>query len=121
MTSDQAARSGTAGTDDTATPDGTVNPDSTTTSDGAPPLVIAANRLPVMQTDDGWSPSPGGLVRALWPMLKETGGTWVGWTGTSEAADPFRVDGVDLHPIDISAEEIELYYEGFSNDGLWPL
>lgn len=86
------------------------------------PIVIAANRLPVMRTDDGWAPSPGGLVRALLPMLRESGGTWVGWTGNSDDhAEPFNVDGVDLHPVPISAKEIELYYEGFSNDALWPL
>ncbi len=86
------------------------------------PIVIAANRLPVMRTDDGWSPSPGGLVRALYPMLRESGGTWVGWTGDADdAAEPFSVEGVDLHPVAVSAEEMELYYEGFSNDALWPL
>jgi trehalose 6-phosphate synthase len=89
------------------------------------PIVIAANRLPVMrdaESESGWAPSPGGLVRALLPMLRESGGTWVGWTGNSDdAPEPFTVDGVDLHPIEISADEIELYYEGFSNDGLWPL
>jgi len=86
------------------------------------PIVVAANRLPVMRTDDGWAPSPGGLVRALLPMLRETGGTWVGWTGDpDDPAEPFQVDGVDLHPVAISADEVELYYEGFSNDGLWPL
>jgi trehalose 6-phosphate synthase len=75
-----------------------------------------------MRTDDGWAPSPGGLVRALLPMLRETGGTWVGWTGDADdAAEPFQVDGVDLEPVPISADEVELYYEGFSNDGLWPL
>jgi trehalose 6-phosphate synthase len=86
------------------------------------PLVIAANRLPVMRTDDDWAPSPGGLVRALFPMLRDSGGTWVGWTGVpDDQAQPFSVEGVDLHPVSISAEEIELYYEGFSNDALWPL
>ena len=87
------------------------------------PIVIAANRLPVMRTDDGgWAPSPGGLVRALYPMLRETGGTWVGWTGDADDAPvPFTVEGVDLHPVAVSADEIELYYEGFSNDALWPL
>ena len=34
-------------------------------------LVIAANRLPVTRTDDGWEASPGGLVRALFPLLRE--------------------------------------------------
>ncbi|NND73579.1 MAG: trehalose-6-phosphate synthase [Ilumatobacter sp.] len=89
------------------------------------PIVIAANRLPVMRDDEtetGWSPSPGGLVRALLPMLRDSGGTWVGWTGEADDAPaPFTIDGIDVHPVEISTEEIELYYEGFSNDGLWPL
>ncbi len=87
------------------------------------PIVVAANRLPVMRTAEGdWAPSPGGLVRALYPMLRETGGTWVGWTGDpDDHAEPFTVEGVDLHPVPISAEEMNLYYEGFSNDALWPL
>jgi trehalose 6-phosphate synthase len=86
------------------------------------PIVVAANRLPVMRTDDGWTASPGGLVRALLPMLRNTGGTWVGWTGNSDDhTDPFEIEGVNLHPVPITAEEIELYYEGFSNDALWPL
>ena len=89
---------------------------------GNRPIVVAANRLPVMRTADGWTASPGGLVRALLPMLRATGGTWVGWTGNADDdADPFTVDGVDLQPVPISREEVELYYEGFSNDGLWPL
>ncbi len=97
-------------------------PDRATDSPSDPPIVVAANRLPVMRTDDGWAPSPGGLVRALMPMLRASGGTWVGWTGNSDDdTDPFSVEGVDLHPVPISPREIELYYEGFSNDALWPL
>jgi len=75
-----------------------------------------------MRTEHGWTSSPGGLVRALLPMLRATGGTWVGWTGEpDDAPEPFRAEGVDLHPVSISAEEVERYYEGFSNDALWPL
>jgi trehalose 6-phosphate synthase len=107
----------------TDTPDPAASP---ATIDSVPdisrPVVVAANRLPVMRTEAGWSASPGGLVRALLPMLRDTGGTWVGWTGNpDDDADPFSVEGVELHPVPISVEEIQLYYEGFSNDGLWPL
>ncbi len=86
------------------------------------PLVIAANRLPVMRTEGGWTASPGGLVRALLPLLRERGGTWVGWTGIpDDAPEPFELDGVDLHPVKLSPFEVRHYYEGFSNDTLWPL
>jgi trehalose 6-phosphate synthase len=86
------------------------------------PLVIAANRLPVTRTDDGWEASPGGLVRALFPMLRESGGTWIGWTGVpDDDAAPFEIDGVHLYPVTLSSDEVEAYYEGFSNDTLWPL
>jgi trehalose 6-phosphate synthase len=86
------------------------------------PLIVAANRLPVMRAPDGWEASPGGLVRALLPLLRESGGTWVGWTGTpDDETEPFEIDGVQLHPVPLSSREVEEYYEGFSNDTLWPL
>ena len=87
------------------------------------PIVVAANRLPVMRAPDGsWVPSPGGLVRALLPMLRQSGGTWVGWTGdVDDDAEPFELDGLELHPVPLAQAEYDDYYEGFSNDTLWPL
>ena len=87
------------------------------------PLVVAANRLPVAKTADGeWTTSPGGLVRALLPIVQESKGSWVGWSGAAGGAtDVIHVDGIDLHPVPISEEEMHRYYEGFSNDTLWPL
>jgi trehalose 6-phosphate synthase len=86
------------------------------------PLVIAANRLPVSRGPSGWTPSPGGLVRALLPLLRVTGGNWVGWTGEADDAPaPFTHDGVRLHPVKVTASEVQDYYEGFANDTLWPL
>ena len=87
------------------------------------PIVVAANRLPVMRGPDGdWVPSPGGLVRALLPMLRQSGGTWVGWTGdVDDAAEPLTLDGVELHPVPLSQSEYDDYYEGFANDSVWPL
>ncbi len=86
------------------------------------PLVIAANRLPVRRTADGWETSPGGLVSALLPLISGGGGMWFGWTGVPDD-DPkaFQVGDLSLHGVPLSVEEIEGYYEGFANDTLWPL
>jgi alpha,alpha-trehalose-phosphate synthase [UDP-forming] len=87
------------------------------------PLVVAANRLPITKTDAGeWATSPGGLVRALLPIVQESKGSWVGWSGAAGGStDVIHVDGIDLHPVPISEQEMHRYYEGFSNDTLWPL
>ncbi|WP_029290738.1 trehalose-6-phosphate synthase [Cellulomonas sp. HZM] len=90
-------------------------------------LVVVANRLPVDVTvsEDGepsWTRSPGGLVTALAPVMAKADGAWVGWGGApDQELDPFEVDGTELVPVPLSAEEIERFYEGFSNDTLWPL
>ncbi len=90
-------------------------------------FVVVANRLPVdlevgPDGSETWKSSPGGLVTALEPMLRSRSGAWVGWPGVPDAApEPFEDDGLALHPVRLSAEDIENYYEGFSNDTLWPL
>jgi trehalose 6-phosphate synthase len=90
-------------------------------------FVVVANRLPVDRNvgADGvprWRRSPGGLVSAIAPVMRRRQGTWIGWTGApDEELEPFEEDGMDLHPIAQSADEVRLYYEGFSNATLWPL
>jgi len=95
-------------------------------------FVVVANRLPVdrVVSPDGevtWRRSPGGLVTALEPVLQDRQGTWVGWFGGTDKDDqpgggrPFEANGVHLHPVALTADEIERYYEGFSNSSLWPL
>ncbi|MDO8152261.1 trehalose-6-phosphate synthase [Isoptericola sp. b408] len=90
-------------------------------------LVVVANRLPVdfAVDDEGnldWKRSPGGLVTALEPVMRENDGAWVGWSGAPDLAhEPFEADGMLLVPVTLSASEISKYYEGFSNDTLWPL
>ena len=90
-------------------------------------LVIVANRLPVDQTvePDGsvsWSRSPGGLVSALHPVLRDRRGTWIGWSGAIDQT-PYvpDVDGIRMRAVPLSAAEYENYYEGYSNSTLWPL
>jgi trehalose 6-phosphate synthase len=90
-------------------------------------FVVVANRLPVdlEKLPDGterWKRSPGGLVTALEPMLRSRDGAWVGWPGLADAeVAPLVEDGLELHPVRLSAQEVEEYYEGFSNGTLWPL
>jgi trehalose 6-phosphate synthase len=96
-------------------------------SPGSADLVIVANRLPVDRVTDsdgtpGWRTSPGGLVTAIEPVMRANDGTWIGWPGgTEQDLQPFEFDGLDLVPMAMSDEEIENFYEGFSNATLWPL
>ena len=90
-------------------------------------FVVVANRLPVDRiiTPDGeeiWRTSPGGLVAALEPMMRSVDGAWVGWAGQADVTiEPFEGDGIRLLPVTLSEQEIQDYYEGFSNDTIWPL
>ena len=91
-------------------------------------LVIAANRLPVdrVSEPDGsveWRRSPGGLVTAMESVMPGREGAWVGWTGQpgDSPDEPFEHEGVYLRPVHLTDEEVTEYYEGFSNDTLWPI
>lgn len=86
-------------------------------------VVAVANRLPVRRAEGGtWEISPGGLVSALAPILRESGGAWIGWTGVADdAPEPFVHDGIAQHSVPLSDPEHEAYYLGFCNASLWPL
>jgi trehalose 6-phosphate synthase len=90
-------------------------------------LVIVANRLPLdrVEQPDGtytWRPSPGGLVTAIEPVMRENDGVWIGWPGgTEQDLEPFEDDGLALYPMSMTADDVERHYEGFSNATLWPL
>jgi trehalose 6-phosphate synthase len=109
------------------TPTTTTTAGTTSTGTTDADFVVVANRLPVdlEKLPDGtqrWKRSPGGLVTALEPMLRSRDGAWVGWPGVPDAhADPFVEDGLTLHPVELSAQDVADYYEGFSNGTLWPL
>ena len=90
-------------------------------------FVVVACRLPVDRAEnpaDGaeWKPSPGGLVSALEPVMREADGAWVGWAGAAgDGPGSFEVSGMHLVGVGLSAEEVSDYYEGFCNATLWPL
>jgi trehalose 6-phosphate synthase len=96
-------------------------------------VVIVSNRLPIVVAKgegEDWrvKPGEGGLVTALAPVLRDRGGLWMGWPGTSEKMDFDKIvaagseqAGYLLKPVVLTAEEIDQYYLGFSNEILWPL
>ena len=90
-------------------------------------FVVVANRLPVRHSstpgDEGWMPSPGGLVSALTSALQNhADGLWIGWPGAAEHVEPpSTYEGIRLKSVDISPHEYEQFYLGFSNATIWPL
>ena len=68
----------------------------------------------------------GGLVTGIHDALHQTGGLWFGWSGkvaTVQPAEPKIVEagGLMYATIDLSREDCDGYYNGFSNATLWPL
>ena len=90
-------------------------------------FVVVASRLPVdrIENPEGepdWRPSPGGLVTALEPVMRQAEGVWIGWSGDAgPAAGPSRANGLDLVGVGLSGKQVRDYYEGFCNATLWPL
>jgi trehalose 6-phosphate synthase/phosphatase len=95
-------------------------------------VIVISNRLPLSVVQENGvarvTRSSGGLVTALEPILREQGGTWIGNGGTN--GDPAitrmleaegRKAGFECRPVYVSEEEERNFYEGFSNQVLWPL
>ncbi|MEE2638573.1 MAG: trehalose-6-phosphate synthase [Acidobacteriota bacterium] len=100
------------------------------------PLAVVSNREPYLHTlgvDGGvtWSPTTGGVSVALDALMRERGGVWIAH-GVGDA-DRLAVDEHDrvwvppdaptyqLKRIWLTESEERHYYEGFANEGLWPL
>ena len=97
-----------------------------TSSHATAEFVVVANRLPMhlssTQGNEEWRPSPGGLVTALTSVLQSRNGLWIGWPGVSEdVVTPLTFEGISLKAVNISREEYDEFYLGFSNATLWPL
>ncbi len=98
-------------------------------------LIVVSNRLPVVfeknKNTDVWSSKTGsgGLVSALMPVLRDRGGIWVGWPGMRDNEGPLtpcleklsKDVGYGLVGVYLSEPEIKGFYEGFSNQIIWPL
>jgi trehalose 6-phosphate synthase/phosphatase len=92
-------------------------------------LIVVSNRLPValVHEDTEWNTkrSAGGLATAMDPILKRAGGVWIGWSGTpgkvpAEALELLRREQSCI-AVDLPADILEKFYEGYANQALWPL
>jgi alpha,alpha-trehalose-phosphate synthase [UDP-forming] len=94
-------------------------------------FIIVSNRLPMTidSTGDALAvrPSCGGLVTAMAPILRDSDGVWIGWTGTdydpqvSELLENYHRDGYSVLPVFLNAEEKACFYHGCANEIIWPL
>jgi len=97
-------------------------------------LIVVSNRLPFVfsrSADGRWETAPGsgGLVSALVPVLRNRGGTWIGWSGTAcegpdledAVAAAGRDAGYELKAVPLDAGDVDKFYHGFSNEVIWPL
>ncbi|MCC5920174.1 MAG: bifunctional alpha,alpha-trehalose-phosphate synthase (UDP-forming)/trehalose-phosphatase [Cyclobacteriaceae bacterium] len=92
--------------------------------------IIVSNRLPVkIEMNEGqttFTPSAGGLATGLGSIYKEGQNIWIGWPGMYLDDPEMRAEimmGLNeekMAPVFLTQEEIEDYYEGFSNETLWP-
>ncbi len=102
-------------------------------------LVIVSNREPYTIKYHGQDicleKTPGGLVSALDPVLKERNGLWICWEGAPKKVAEFDDVSVldedidweslelpyQIQSVALSATEINHYYYGYANTRIWPL
>ena len=98
-------------------------------------VIVVSNRQPYShEKRDGGievAQPASGLVTALEPVLRASGGTWIAHGSGSADQEVSDADGCvgvppespsyTLRRLWLSAEDITGYYEGFANEGLWPL
>jgi len=87
-------------------------------------LVVASNRLPAAPSAER-KREVGGLVSALMPVLEETNGIWLGWSGAErEPGLRLRIEDGDSFTraqFDYPPTWRQRFYAGFCNQSLWPL
>lgn len=93
--------------------------------------IIISNRLPIRiekhKDELQFIPSEGGLATGLGSIYKKGNNIWIGWPGyipDSEEEKQIikeKLKELNLIPVFLTTEQIEGYYEGFSNEVLWPI
>ena len=96
-----------------------------------PRLVVVSNRVPssdpIATAADRDVQGTGGLIGGLQPALADRDALWFGWSGRSTQRGPeyepelSTAGSIKLATVDLSGDDYNLYYTGFSNRTLWPL
>ncbi len=93
--------------------------------------IIVSNRLPIkIQKNEEdkleYHPSAGGLATGLGSIYKQGNNLWIGWPGmvTDDPAEKSEITESiakeSMSPVFLTEEDIRDFYEGFSNETLWP-
>ena len=87
-------------------------------------LIVVSNRVSAPR--DAGESSTGGLAAALSAALRRYDGIWFGWSG--ETTETFTGElkmedraGVTIALVDLEAQDVDEYYNGYANKTLWPL
>ncbi|MFN6945396.1 MAG: bifunctional alpha,alpha-trehalose-phosphate synthase (UDP-forming)/trehalose-phosphatase [Cytophagaceae bacterium] len=96
-----------------------------------PKTIIISNRLPLSIQKKGdkliYATSAGGLATGLGSIYKEGDNIWIGWPGIYLNSDEDKEEvkkelaKESMAPVYLTKDDIEKFYEGFSNSTLWPL
>jgi trehalose 6-phosphate synthase/phosphatase len=95
-------------------------------------MILVSNRLPIsVRVERGEvvvERSSGGLATGLAGYHDQGHSLWVGWPGETWRLTPDQCDtlrhrlrALRAVPVELSAAEVQSYYDGFSNGVLWPL
>ena len=93
-------------------------------------IINVSNRLPIkINFSEGklaYHISEGGLATGLSCVLTEYENLWIGWAGADVKPDVQQLvteelHDKSLHPIFLTKNEIANFYDGFSNETIWPL
>lgn len=94
-------------------------------------LYIISNRLPLKVNSENdefvFSRSEGGLATGLDSLHTSYEKHWIGWPGMcinkeeEKQEVTTKLEELNFHPVFLSQEHFENYYEGYSNSTIWPL
>lgn len=98
-------------------------------------IFVVSNREPYIHTKEGntidYHFPASGMVTAIEPIMQATGGMWIAQgSGNADKLVVDENDTIGVPPADplytlkrvwLTEEEVKGFYDGFSNEGIWPL